>query len=846
MKHTFKINKHGNAVHKVTLPPSHFEGMLWPREQLPLHQLIMQGQEESALLYIEKSSATQPVYAGDSLVDDFSEFKITESNLNPNALLSSVIYITFNGDEDNIVYFSKDPNSIFAQDKNRVSALHLAVEYNMPTVIMALLHRGMNINIWDTYGDTPLSIAVKKGHAPIIRLLIQEGACPTHRTHDLNQTLTEVLNKKKDFPLDIFELLVHPDPLKTERKNYKTNELHLAIIRLFPDKLVLSLAKHPHFLIPNEKGQLPSVLARHCARITLIPSLIFKEKYSSLLLYSFKYIHGLPLRSGYSNNVIFLNLAFKTLCILQEYISHENKIDDDYQENIMNALFLFATCIFNINYKLRDTTNNHIPWKNLCALRNIIESVDAEDKIAIGLFSHIKKGFLQEDLPVLINDIEKLLRDHEHWHEYDTGNIAQVKPISSFTHVYCLTEPIMVQRTLKKLETICTDVSTFSPDSLEGRYGIFRALKILCELTLYTQTSRNLSPLLKSYIALPYRHLALIRKQLAKNKQWPSVHHHYEKLLTGEDSSVFENIQKNMTRLIQPIRNAMEAHDKYLGETDPKDYNFMEEKIILPQDEQNNLKQDLIAYYNSKNTNARKKTNKLFRDCQDCVNKNFLNSTQIKTIETFFAGSKVLHSKYKKLFNNLKKNLEGDFKDFLAFNLDKPSPEPLPAMDYRKTALALIKRLEKILIEDPIIVKAIHSIGPDKDYPRDINAFLTERMKIYARNIALRFACEQIIADLALTLNQISIPYNKKFRHYLEHLDITFDTSHTHIERGNFQDILYLIVKVKGGLKKPEAHSKSHHSFFSSISPTAGEYSDQPSCSSQQPPTPNKGKGLRK
>jgi ankyrin repeat protein len=59
-----------------------------------------------------------------------------------------------------------------------MTALHLAGYFGLHNVAVTLLERGHDPNIMDSYEQTPLSYAVRNGHAPIVKLLLGQHVHP--------------------------------------------------------------------------------------------------------------------------------------------------------------------------------------------------------------------------------------------------------------------------------------------------------------------------------------------------------------------------------------------------------------------------------------------------------------------------------------------------------------------------------------------------------------------------------------------------------------------------------------------------------------------------------------------
>jgi len=62
--------------------------------------------------------------------------------------------------------------NINSQDEKGRTALHLAIEKNHVESVYILLDEGACANVRDIWGNTPLTIAAKKGHSLCIRALL--------------------------------------------------------------------------------------------------------------------------------------------------------------------------------------------------------------------------------------------------------------------------------------------------------------------------------------------------------------------------------------------------------------------------------------------------------------------------------------------------------------------------------------------------------------------------------------------------------------------------------------------------------------------------------------------------
>lgn len=71
---------------------------------------------------------------------------------------------------------SKDAKMIDGVNNKGESVLHLAVKRNKLELVKYLISKGVNINLKDSEGNTPLSLAVGRSHEPIVCALVEAGA----------------------------------------------------------------------------------------------------------------------------------------------------------------------------------------------------------------------------------------------------------------------------------------------------------------------------------------------------------------------------------------------------------------------------------------------------------------------------------------------------------------------------------------------------------------------------------------------------------------------------------------------------------------------------------------------
>ena len=68
----------------------------------------------------------------------------------------------------------KDTKSLFSEDKNRFTSLHIACQNGDTQVARMLLDKGADVDHKNAQGDTPLNIAIRKHHEEIVKLLLSK------------------------------------------------------------------------------------------------------------------------------------------------------------------------------------------------------------------------------------------------------------------------------------------------------------------------------------------------------------------------------------------------------------------------------------------------------------------------------------------------------------------------------------------------------------------------------------------------------------------------------------------------------------------------------------------------
>ena len=62
------------------------------------------------------------------------------------------------------------------QFPKRYSSLHVSSYWGLVNIVKILLDKGLDVNIQDSYGATPLQVAARNGHEPVVRLLLENEA----------------------------------------------------------------------------------------------------------------------------------------------------------------------------------------------------------------------------------------------------------------------------------------------------------------------------------------------------------------------------------------------------------------------------------------------------------------------------------------------------------------------------------------------------------------------------------------------------------------------------------------------------------------------------------------------
>ena len=136
------------------------------------------------------------------LIENGSEINIlSNNNLN-------MIHMSAKGNQTNsLIYFKEKYNlNIEEKDINNSTPLHLACEKGNEEIIIFLLSLGCNINCQDKFGRTPLFICILFNQIKIIKKLIQRGADVNIK--DYNEKLSSIEKSQKVSNDDIKKIFV--------------------------------------------------------------------------------------------------------------------------------------------------------------------------------------------------------------------------------------------------------------------------------------------------------------------------------------------------------------------------------------------------------------------------------------------------------------------------------------------------------------------------------------------------------------------------------------------------------------------------------------------------------------
>ncbi|KFQ32391.1 E3 ubiquitin-protein ligase MIB1, partial [Mesitornis unicolor] len=135
-------------------------------------------------------------------------------------------------------------------DKDGDRAVHHAA-FGDEGAVIEVLHRGSaDLNARNKRRQTPLHIAVNKGHLQVVKTLLDFGCHPSLQDSEGDTPLHDAISKKRD---DILAVLLEAGADVTITNNNGFNALHHAALRGNPSAMRVLLSKLPRPWIVDEK-----------------------------------------------------------------------------------------------------------------------------------------------------------------------------------------------------------------------------------------------------------------------------------------------------------------------------------------------------------------------------------------------------------------------------------------------------------------------------------------------------------------------------------------------------------------------------------------------------------------
>uniref|UniRef100_A0A674GA92 RING-type E3 ubiquitin transferase n=1 Tax=Taeniopygia guttata TaxID=59729 RepID=A0A674GA92_TAEGU len=152
-----------------------------------------------------------------------------------------------NGDVAKVEDLLKRPD---VDDKDGDRAVHHAA-FGDEGAVIEVLHRGSaDLNARNKRRQTPLHIAVNKGHLQVVKTLLDFGCHPSLQDSEGDTPLHDAISKKRD---DILAVLLEAGADVTITNNNGFNALHHAALRGNPSAMRVLLSKLPRPWIVDEK-----------------------------------------------------------------------------------------------------------------------------------------------------------------------------------------------------------------------------------------------------------------------------------------------------------------------------------------------------------------------------------------------------------------------------------------------------------------------------------------------------------------------------------------------------------------------------------------------------------------
>ncbi|CAM4452264.1 MAG: hypothetical protein LEGION0398_MBIBDBAK_00770 [Legionellaceae bacterium] len=577
---------------KVTREGVLFENIYGEVNKIPVNSVYLN-------ITINNSLFSNQLVAVESLGDNiltipmarvYKDICYTDNGMN--GVIGSPISFHLNAEPNIRLYIDKDCNNIFLTNKQYQTALHLAVKEKCYDVVNLLVEKGLNINCQDAYGYTPLHYACINGDEIMIKYLVTHGANILARDAQGGLTLSENLQKKY-YTDEVLNLLCYPNPFNAKNGE---NELHeLLLNKKAENKLIQikKLALNPNNFI-KYKNKLPSQLTQNKI---LKKFLTFYENRQSCasryqLLINKK---RLEILSDKELDKEYILLLKDTIHVVSVFFTEESIFKTEYSL-LRDSIVLLASICHCITYDLKKSSYDVFPWQNLEYLRTIILDEIQENNIVKENFLF---KFIKDELSILKNHLETFIINENNWYKENFEDLP-VKKDPELPMLFYLTEPIMILKSLEKIQFVLSCVKNLPVDSLQGRLALFRIIKLLGEYSKYSQQSRRLSFDIKNeFSGIPWQTMTQLRNIIAKNTIIPTVKNNLSALLNPqneESKELFHDIKIELSAFEQQMNKFIENYRNWFLDNDlEKKFSNLDQShelrvsIILIDEEKNEL-----------------------------------------------------------------------------------------------------------------------------------------------------------------------------------------------------------------------------------------------------------------
>lgn len=137
--------------------------------------------------------------------------------------------------------------------------LFLNIKFGNLAKVQALLEQGLNVNLQDDYGWTPLHLAAREGKTEIAKLLLEHGAWLDAMDYDF---VTPLYRAASAGYASLVELFIDRGArIENKRKGYEATPLHVAAWRGNIDTIKILLRHEADAQATNHAGETPLDLA---------------------------------------------------------------------------------------------------------------------------------------------------------------------------------------------------------------------------------------------------------------------------------------------------------------------------------------------------------------------------------------------------------------------------------------------------------------------------------------------------------------------------------------------------------------------------------------------------------